>query len=77
MPKDSIAVHPLRLTLEAAKRARPDLAAEGNNYLVEVALSQLAGLPPPMPPRLRMAAGGRKATGEKKAHRKKAHRRKS
>lgn len=60
MPKDFVTVQPLRLMLQAAKLQHPDLAAEGNNYLVDCALAAFAGLPYPKRPKERMAIAGRK-----------------
>lgn len=60
MAKDFVTVQPLRLMLEAAKMRHPEIAAEGNNYLVDCALAAFAGLPYPKPPRERMSKAGMK-----------------
>ena len=66
MAKDSIAVHPLRLLLEAAKLKHPDIAAHGNNFLVECALSAFCGLPYPKTPIQRQSEAGASVRGKAK-----------
>lgn len=53
-------------SLEAAKVARPDAFEQGLSHGVDLLMCEGAGIDPPLSPKDRMAAAGRKATGKAK-----------
>jgi len=57
-PRKSIRIS--AITEMLLTRLRPDLAAHGTGYIVEVIAHEQSGLPAPLPPDARMQAGAEK-----------------
>lgn len=57
MAKESIAVHPAKVWLEALEAKRPELFEHGRNYAIECVIAEACKLPHPLPPGVRIQRG--------------------